>query len=90
MRWLELMKAVWHVAIMIDESGYHSLEILFKAMPEKKEKYQIGSDKYHFDRVKNHPALSQASPDQYGRGWLKSHCHIKAVVAISVYPKAAR
>ncbi|MFM5167392.1 hypothetical protein ACEUAX_10595 [Aeromonas veronii] len=52
MRWLELMKAVWHVAIMINESGYHSLEILFKAMPEKKEKYQIGSDKYHFDRVK--------------------------------------
>ncbi|MFE8730203.1 hypothetical protein, partial [Aeromonas hydrophila] len=39
-------------AIMIDESGSHSLEILFKAMPEKKEKYQIGSDKYHFDRVK--------------------------------------
>ncbi|MBL0628482.1 hypothetical protein [Aeromonas jandaei] len=52
MRWLELMKAVWHVTIMINESGYHSLEILFKAMPEKKEKYQIGSDKYHFDRVK--------------------------------------
>ncbi|MFQ1898255.1 hypothetical protein ACK36K_13065 [Aeromonas veronii] len=52
MRWLELMMAVWHVAIMIDEIGYHSLEILFKAMPEKKEKYQIGSDKYHFDRVK--------------------------------------
>ncbi|HHP5407069.1 TPA: hypothetical protein ACSCX2_003993 [Aeromonas veronii] len=46
------MKAVLHVAIMINESGYHSLEILFKAMPEKKEKYQIGSDKYHFDRVK--------------------------------------
>ncbi len=46
------MKAVWHVAIMIDESGYHSLEVLFKAVPEKKEKYQIGSDKYHFDRVK--------------------------------------
>ncbi len=46
------MKAVWHVTIMIDESGYHSLEILFKAVPEKKEKYQIGSDKYHFDRVK--------------------------------------
>ncbi|MCF5768551.1 hypothetical protein [Aeromonas veronii] len=45
------MKAVWHVAIMINESGYHSLGILFKAMPEKKEKYQIGSDKYHFDRV---------------------------------------
>ncbi|HHQ4779687.1 TPA: hypothetical protein ACSP0C_003445 [Aeromonas veronii] len=52
MRWLELMKAVWHVAIMINESGSHSLEILFKTMPEKKEKYQIGSDKYHFDRVK--------------------------------------
>ncbi|MGN5054702.1 hypothetical protein ACTG2D_10545 [Aeromonas veronii] len=52
MRWLELMKAVWHVAIMINESGYHSLEFLFKAMPEKNEKYQIGSDKYHFDRVK--------------------------------------
>ena len=46
------MKAVWHAAIMIDEIGSHSLEILFKAMPEKKEKYQIGSDKYHFDRVK--------------------------------------
>ncbi|MDR5013648.1 hypothetical protein RF663_05205 [Aeromonas veronii] len=52
MRWLELMKIVWDVAIMIDESGYHSLEILFKVMPEKKEKYQISSDKYHFDRVK--------------------------------------
>ena len=46
------MKEVWHAAIMINESGYQSLEILFKAMPEKKEKYQIGSDKYHFDRVK--------------------------------------
>ncbi|HHQ4682017.1 TPA: hypothetical protein ACSP2L_001068 [Aeromonas veronii] len=46
------MKAVWHAAIMIYESSSHSLEILFKAMPEKKEKYQIGSDKYHFDRVK--------------------------------------
>lgn len=46
------MKIVWDVAIMIDESGYHSLEILFKVMPEKKEKYQISSDKYHFDRVK--------------------------------------
>lgn len=46
------MKPVWHVTIMINESGYHSLEILFKAIPEKKEKYQIGSDKYHFDRVK--------------------------------------
>jgi len=46
------MKAVWHAAIMIDESGSHSLEILLKAEQEKKEKYQIGSDKYHFDRVK--------------------------------------
>lgn len=46
------MKAVWHIATMINESGSHSLEILFKAMPEKNEKYQIGSDKYHFDRVK--------------------------------------
>lgn len=46
------MKVVWHATIMIDESGYHSLEVLFKAVPEKKEKYQIGSDKYHFDRVK--------------------------------------
>ncbi|HDO1383379.1 TPA: hypothetical protein P2R06_001646 [Aeromonas veronii] len=52
MRWLELMKAVWHAAIMIDEIGSHSLEILFKAIPEKNEKYQIGSDKYHFDRMK--------------------------------------
>ncbi len=46
------MKAVWHAAIMIDEIGSHSLEILFKAVPEKNEKYQIGSDKYHFDRMK--------------------------------------
>lgn len=46
------MKAVWQVATIINESGSHSLEILFKAMPEKNEKYQIGSDKYHFDRVK--------------------------------------
>ncbi|MCJ8234049.1 hypothetical protein MPE84_07150 [Aeromonas veronii] len=63
MRWLELMKAVWHVAIMINASGSHSLEILFKAMPDKNEKYQIGSDKYHFDRVKiiqhyRNPALA--------------------------------
>ncbi len=46
------MKAAWHATIMIDESGYHSLGILFKAIQEKKEQYQIGSDKYHFDRVK--------------------------------------
>lgn len=62
MRWLELMKAVWHAAIMIDESGSQSLEILFKAMPEKKEKYQIGSDKYHFDRVKIIPHYRKPTP----------------------------
>lgn len=65
------MKAVWHVAIMIDESGYHSLEILFKAMPEKKEKYQIGSDKYHFDRVKIIQHYRKPASDNMAEAGLK-------------------
>ncbi|MCF5908920.1 hypothetical protein ACK34T_05265 [Aeromonas veronii] len=56
---------------MIDESGSQSLEILFKAMPEKKEKYQIGSDKYHFDRVKNIQHYRKPAPANMAGAGLK-------------------